>query len=99
MSDPGLIIPRRTFWETCLAFSPQVKAALIGAAVSIVLAGAALVWQVTVYRGENSLLRAEVHDKESDIRKLENELSPFRNLAVQEFSLDSAGPASQALPG
>ena len=73
-----IITPPQSWWEKVQsevkAFSPQVKGALITALVTLILAigGCAKTFS------ENSRLRDKVHD-------LEQELLPFRNLAVQEF--------------
>jgi len=62
------------------SFSPQVKAALITAAIALLVSIAGC---IGVY-SENSRLRTKVHE-------LEQEIGPFRNLAVQEFrSADAA---------
>jgi hypothetical protein len=82
-----IITPKGSRWETVVAqvrgWSPQVKQALIGAAVALVIAIASCVSTVVVYV-ENGRLKAKVHEQEQ-------ELIPFHNLAVQEFrSADAA---------
>src|SRR5260370_35941388 len=82
MSSP-LIIPKRPLWERMShALSPQVKAALITAAVAIVLAVIPLAASLT----ENSRLKRENATKNARIQELELELTPFRTLAVEKYS-------------
>jgi hypothetical protein len=73
-----LIEPRQSWWEKITseakAFSPQVKQGIIGVSGALIIAIGGC---VKIY-SENSRLREKVHN-------LEQELLPFRNLAVQEF--------------
>jgi hypothetical protein len=74
-----IIKPKQTRLEKVISefkqFSPEVKAALIAAAVALL---GAIGGCVTAYF-DNSHLKAKVHD-------LEMEVLPFRNLAVQQFN-------------
>jgi len=64
------------------SLSPQVKAALITAVVAIVLA----VVPFVVCLNENSRLKREDAAKANKIQELEFELTPFRTLAVAQYS-------------
>lgn len=84
-----IIEPQRSLWEKFVGgTSPQVKAALISAFVSLVLA----LITITSYLVENSRLKREISSTTSKVQELELELTPFRTLAIQKFS--SADPAA-----
>jgi ribosomal 50S subunit-associated protein YjgA (DUF615 family) len=80
--DDILITPRKTWGEWLSGFSPQVKAALIGAVVTIVLA----VIPFFLYLAQNSRLKQDNASKTAKIQELELELTPFRTLAVEKYS-------------
>lgn len=87
MGDDGYIIkPKPTVAEVVSGYSPQVKAALIGAAVAVVVA--VFGW-ISVY-SENSKLKSQVSGLNSKVHDLEQEVQPFRNLSVQEFNKSDA---------
>jgi hypothetical protein len=90
--QPPLIEPPRTLSQKVAAYSPQVKAALIGAAVTIILAVISLWFQHSSYSRENGRLKQEIADlvRQRDIADAkahedENALAPWKMLALSKY--------------
>lgn len=78
-----LIIPKKAWWKRLSeSLTPQVKGALISAGVTVALAVIPLI----VYLNENSRLKQENLSKAGKIQELEFELTPFRTLAIAQYS-------------
>lgn len=67
------------------SFSPNVNAALIAAAMALLLAVMGMVGGCLKVNSDNKELRTENSTLKNKVHDLEQEVGPFRNLAVQEF--------------
>ena len=86
MNSP-IIIPKKPWWERLSAsLSPQVKAALIIAGVTIALG----VIPFIVCLNENSRLKQESLSKASKIQELEFEPTPSRTLTIAQYGTADA---------
>src|ERR1035438_4976002 len=77
---------KKTWRQRLKESSPQVKAALIATATTVVLAIGGFVFQHFHYANENSRLKQDNDTKTAKIQELEFELTPFRTLSVQKFN-------------
>ncbi len=85
--DSPLIIPKKPWWKRLSeSLSPQVKAALISAGVTIALA----VIPFVACLNENSRLKQDNASKASKIQELEFELTPLKTLAIAWYGTADA---------